>query len=62
MKLFDEEGNVEEVTLNEGDSLDISQGKFHIHSNPFEEESITFWKANGDIREIIDTIRKNSKM
>ena len=53
MKLFEEDGSIKEVVLNEGESIDILPLKFHIHSNPFEDNSITFWKASGDITEII---------
>ena len=62
MKLFEEDGSIKEIVLNEGESIDIPPLKFHIHSNPFDQNSITFWKANGDITEIIDNIRKNSEM
>ncbi len=62
IKLFEEDGTVKEVVLNEGDSIDIPQLKFHIHANPFNEPSITFWKASGDITEIINKIRENNKM
>ncbi len=55
---FDEDN----VTMEEGDSINIEPEKFHIHSNPFDEPSITFWKATGDITEIINKIRENSKM
>ena len=62
MKLFEEGGSIKEVVLSEGESIDIPPLKFHIHSNPFEDNSITFWKASGDITEIIDNIRNNNKM
>ncbi len=62
MKLFGGDGSVKEVVLNEGESIDIPPLKFHIHSNPFDENSITFWKASGDITEIINNIRKSSKL
>ena len=62
MKLFEEDGSVNEVTLNENDSIDIPPNKYHIHSNPFNEMSITFWKASGDITEIINKIREDNKM
>lgn len=62
MKLYDENGKTKEVTLKEGDSLDIPPHKYHIHSNPENTPSLTFWKATGDITGIIDKIRKNSKM
>ncbi|MCK5474756.1 MAG: hypothetical protein KAI53_05100 [Candidatus Aenigmarchaeota archaeon] len=62
MKLFEDDGTVTDVTMNKGDSIDIPAGKFHIHSNPTDKKSITFWKASGDIRDIINNIRENSKM
>ncbi len=62
IKLFEEDGSVKEAVLDEGDSIDIPPQKFHIHSNPYSENSITFWKASGDITKIIENIRKNSKM
>ena len=62
VKLFEEDDVVKEVVLEKGDSIDIPPLKYHIHSNPFDEPSITFWKATGDITEIINKIRENSKM
>ncbi|MFH1440391.1 MAG: hypothetical protein ABIG89_07515 [Candidatus Woesearchaeota archaeon] len=62
MKLFEEDGSTKEVVLNEGESIDILPLKFHIHSNPFDNNSITFWKATGDISEIINNIRNSNKM
>jgi oxalate decarboxylase/phosphoglucose isomerase-like protein (cupin superfamily) len=62
IKLFEEDGSIKEVILNEKESINIPPLKFHIHSNPFEENSLTFWKASGDITEIIEKIRENSKM
>ena len=52
----------EELTLKEGESVDIQPNRFHIHSNPFDEVSVTLWKASGDIIEIISKIRENSKV
>lgn len=62
IKLFEEGGEVKEVELNKGELIDIPPHKFHIHANPFDDVSITFWKASGDIIEIIDKIRENNKM
>lgn len=62
MKLFDENDNFKEVILNEGESVDIPAKQYHIHSNPFDETSITFWKASGDITKIIEDIRNSSHM
>ena len=62
VKLFEDDGSAREVVLDEADSIDISPLKYHIHSNPYGEVSTTFWRANGDITEIIGKIRENSKM
>lgn len=62
IKLFNDDGSVEEIILKEGDSIDISPKKYHIHSNPFDDTSLTFWKASGDITDIINNIRNSSKM
>ncbi len=62
MKMFEDDGTVTDVTMNKGDSIDIPAGKFHIHSNPTDKPSITFWKASGDIRDIIENIRTQNKM
>lgn len=62
MKLFEEDGSITEVVINEGDSIDVMANKFHIHSNPTGEISVTLWKASGDITNIIEDIRKNGEM
>lgn len=62
MKLFEENGSIKEITLKEGDSIDIPAKKFHIHSNPNGAVSVTLWKASGDITSIIEDIRKNGEM
>jgi len=62
MFLFDENDSPKEFVLNEGDQLEIPLGQFHIHSNKGSENSITMWKALGDIRQILDNIRKESKL
>jgi mannose-6-phosphate isomerase-like protein (cupin superfamily) len=62
IKLF--EGDLSRtVKLNENDTLDIPPLQFHIHSNiNGSESSLTMWKADGDITEIIDNIRKNKRL
>jgi hypothetical protein len=48
-------------TLNEGDTLRIDpEGVWHIHCNPFEKKSLTYWYFEGDIRHVIDAIVKGS--
>jgi quercetin dioxygenase-like cupin family protein len=62
IKLFGEDGSVKEMVLGEGESMDIPPKSQHMHTNPFDEVSLTFWKASGDITEIINKIRENSRM
>lgn len=57
MKLYDDK-NIREVTLKEGESLEIPPRQYHIHSNPTDDKSITMWKAEGDITHIIEEIRR----
>ena len=49
------------ITLEEGSHIQIEPGREHVHANPFEERSITQWKAHGDIRSIIEKIRETYK-
>lgn len=44
IRLFEKERLVKEVTLDEGDRIGISAGQFHIHSNPYDQTSVTMWK------------------
>jgi quercetin dioxygenase-like cupin family protein len=62
MKIFSDNGEISEKILKVGDTLDIEPNKYHMHSNPFAEKSITLWKASGDITEIIENIRKSSEL
>lgn len=43
--------------LNEGDKLQIKKGVEHIHNNPFDITSLTYWHFEGDIRRVIEEIR-----
>lgn len=48
--------------LDEGDKLRIEpEGVWHIHVNPFGEQSLTYWHFEGDIRKIIESIRKGAE-
>lgn len=47
-----------EVTLNEGDTIKIAANEEHVHSNPSDKKSITLWKFEGDIVEIINKFRR----
>lgn len=61
MVVFDKpEGNIHK--LDEGDKLRIEpEGVWHIHSNPFNKKSLTYWHFEGDIRKIIEDIRKGAE-
>jgi mannose-6-phosphate isomerase-like protein (cupin superfamily) len=61
MKLFDGEVFIKEITLYENETLTIPANQFHIHSNPTEEISVTMWKFEGDISEVIKKIREENE-
>jgi len=62
MKLFSDETNYTEHILEVGDSLEIPRGKYHIHANTTSIESITLFKADGDITAVMENIRKDYKL
>ena len=48
--------------LGEGDELRIEpEGVWHVHVNPFDKRSLTYWSFEGDIRKIIEDIRKGAE-
>ncbi|MDD3647270.1 MAG: cupin domain-containing protein [Candidatus Dojkabacteria bacterium] len=50
------------VMLEEGMMLVLKpKGVWHIHANPSEEKSLTYWDFDGDIRSIISKIRKGGE-
>jgi mannose-6-phosphate isomerase-like protein (cupin superfamily) len=61
MKLFDGDTLVKEVTLHENDTLTIPANQFHMHTNPTDQLSVTIWKFEGDISEVLQGIRDNNK-
>ncbi len=60
MTIFDKpEGT--NYKLDEKDKLRIEpEGVWHIHSNPFDKPSLTYWHFEGDIRKIIEDIKKGA--
>lgn len=60
MRLFDGE-EFKEIKLKEGDDLLIPANKYHMHTNPFNSDSITAWRFDGDITEVIKYQRKKLK-
>jgi quercetin dioxygenase-like cupin family protein len=58
MTLLHEDGSVQEAyELRPGTSLRMQKGQWHVHANPFAEESVTLFKAEGDITAIVTTMR-----
>ncbi|MBL7169499.1 MAG: hypothetical protein ISS48_00590 [Candidatus Aenigmarchaeota archaeon] len=53
--------SVGEVVLLPATTTTIPANKFHMHINETNQKSLTFWKFEGDITEIIDNIRKKYK-
>jgi len=47
--------------LKNGENIIIKPLIWHIHTNPYNEVSATYWDFDGDIREIIENIRKTAK-
>jgi len=60
MRLY-EGDNFREVELTEGDDLLIPAKQFHMHTNPNDSNSVTAWRFDGDITNIIEGQRKNLK-
>ncbi|TAL52225.1 MAG: hypothetical protein EPN86_05395 [Nanoarchaeota archaeon] len=61
IKIFYKGNKIRESVLKEGSYLKIPANQFHIHSNPTSEKTLTLWKFQGDISEIIRKIRESSK-
>jgi quercetin dioxygenase-like cupin family protein len=59
MVLFDQEDNPQNIILNQGGYLKIPAHIFHIHSNLNNRKSLTLWKFEGDITNIINHIKSN---
>ena len=61
MVVFDT-SNGTNYNLGKDDKLRIEpEGVWHIHSNPFDNTSLTYWHFEGDIRHIIDAIKKGAE-
>lgn len=61
MVIFDNEIGTNHK-LETGDKLKIGpEGVWHIHSNPFDKKSLTYWHFDGDIRHIIESIKKGKE-
>lgn len=58
MTVFDENENKTVHELKPGSYLTMPKGQFHIHANPFNEPSYTLFKADGDITDIVSTLKE----
>lgn len=61
VKLFDDNELSTEVMLNENDALTIPAHQFHIHANPSGHISMTLWKFEGDVTNVMEGIRNNNQ-
>lgn len=61
MKIFEGDNLIKDIVLKKGERVVIPANQYHIHSNPTGEKSITLWKFEGDIVEVIENIRKGCK-
>ncbi len=59
MRLFRDEENFEEQVISAGDYIKIPQAQFHIHANPFDAESVTLFRAEGDITAVMKSLRES---
>ncbi|MBS1266914.1 MAG: hypothetical protein MAG795_00883 [Candidatus Woesearchaeota archaeon] len=48
--------SITKYDLNPGDYIKIPANRKHVHENPTSEKSITLWKFEGDIKNIIEKI------
>lgn len=63
MTLFDEHDKPRGIELKPGEGVRMYKGQWHIHANPYNEASVTLFKAEGDITEIMGALRKiNNKI
>lgn len=61
MTLFDEKDSPNDIELKVGEGVRIRKGQWHIHGNPYNEVSVTLFKAEGDILETMNTIKDANK-
>ncbi len=61
MKLYDGEKLINEVLVHENETLTIPANQYHVHSNPTDKLSVTAWKFEGDIAEVLQKIRDTSE-
>ena len=54
LTLTNDAGDIEaSYELRPGTAIRLPKGQWHIHANPYEEESVTLFKAEGDATEMV---------
>ncbi len=61
MTIFGENENNQEVELSAAEGVGIPKGQWHIHGNPYNEVSVTLFKLEGDILEVMRILREMNK-
>ncbi len=58
MTLFNEKDEAIEIELNVGEGIKMHKAQWHIHANPYNELSLTLFKAEGDISEVMKALKE----
>lgn len=61
MTIFNENDTTQEVEIAAGEGVRMQAGQWHIHGNPYDEVSITLFKLEGDISDIMKMLREMNK-
>lgn len=61
LKLFEEDKVIQEIILHENETLTIPANQFHKHINSTRNFSVTMWKFEGDVTEVIQKIRDDNE-
>ncbi|GEM_PF-2971032 len=56
-RIFDKNGTIKEINLKKGEILKVDENHDYIIKST-GDECIIFWKFNGDVSEIIESLRK----
>lgn len=60
MSAFDEHDVSNDIELLVGEGVRMPKGQWHIHANPYNEVSVTLFKAEGDITDIVKTLKQSA--
>lgn len=61
MNIFDEHDVPNDIELLVGEGVRMPKGQWHIHANPYDEVSVTIFKAEGDIADIVKILKQTTK-